>query len=76
MSHSWKKDNNIYFDVQLVPLIIFPTIVKDPKWIILTIPLFDLEGQHKNLDSNHEAWTHRNHNNVLHVASNIQQMIL
>jgi hypothetical protein len=31
MSHSWKKDNIIYLDVQLVPLIIFPTIVKDPK---------------------------------------------
>jgi hypothetical protein len=31
MSHSWKKDNNIYLDVQLVPLICFSTIVKDPK---------------------------------------------
>jgi hypothetical protein len=32
MSHSLKKDNNIYLDVQLVdPLICFPTIVKYPK---------------------------------------------
>jgi len=63
----WHVNSARYY-VQFPFLVCDPTIAKDPKRILATISLSDLQALQKNSRSSHVLWSHQSRNQVMHLA--------